>query len=426
MSYSLGVPPEESKSIVRPLGVLEEYLSLVDQVVPRHFAVAARVRGSTDVGAWRKALDSVQSRHPLFSVAIEKNKDKENGSHFRSVNDALIPLRVVRGPLPSDWEIEIEKELSTPFVPQAAPLVRAVLLHEPDESIFMLVAHHSIGDGLSLVYAIRDTLHALAGGRLNALPTVPSQEDLLRSLANGIGAPEPDASSNPLLAGPAEDVMPNNSIPQVNRLALERGVTRKMREVARKEGTTVHGAVCAALLLAGRQLSPRWTEMPVRVASPLDVRKLLGLTDNVTLSVSLGIVSFPAGLNLTFWELARYAKHGLSGARTLESLARLTGNVASVLAGVRDAQSAYDSVRRATRFEMVVTNLGEVPYGSHFGDLVLEELWGPAVVAGLGDRQAVGVATVNGSLRMLHVSYLTMKPLLEVAGQILISATRQD
>ena len=46
----------------------------------------------------------------------------------------------------------------------------------------MLVTHHSISDGLSLAYAIRDTLDALAGRALRALPS--AQDDLLNLSAS--------------------------------------------------------------------------------------------------------------------------------------------------------------------------------------------------------------------------------------------------
>jgi NRPS condensation-like uncharacterized protein len=48
------------------------------------------------------------------------------------------------------WESEIELELSIPFNSENAPLVRAVLLHEANQAIIILVAHHSIADGRSI------------------------------------------------------------------------------------------------------------------------------------------------------------------------------------------------------------------------------------------------------------------------------------
>ena len=45
-----------------------------------------------------------------------------------------------------------------------------MLLHEKHRSIIVLVARHSIADGLSLAYVIRDLLQLLSGETLAPLP----------------------------------------------------------------------------------------------------------------------------------------------------------------------------------------------------------------------------------------------------------------
>jgi hypothetical protein len=48
--------------VLRPLGSLEEFLWLIDQNRPVHFALAAQVQRATTVERWRDALDLVQLR----------------------------------------------------------------------------------------------------------------------------------------------------------------------------------------------------------------------------------------------------------------------------------------------------------------------------------------------------------------------------
>ncbi|MEI9901129.1 MAG: condensation domain-containing protein [Hyphomicrobium sp.] len=71
------------------------------------------------------------------------------------------------------------KELATPFDAHAAPLVRAVLVNDDDRCVLILVAHHAIADGMSLVYLIRDVLRALGTNPLEVLPMLPAADDLL-------------------------------------------------------------------------------------------------------------------------------------------------------------------------------------------------------------------------------------------------------
>jgi hypothetical protein len=83
---------------------------------------------------------------------------------FRRGEDSPIPLKIVEDDDPSfRWKIEVGEELATPFNPSEAPLARAVLIQGRPDAAFILIAHHSIADGMSLAFAIRDTLHALAG-----------------------------------------------------------------------------------------------------------------------------------------------------------------------------------------------------------------------------------------------------------------------
>jgi len=108
---------------------------------------------------------------------------------FQRGHLAPIPLRIVEDEPERRWEAEVGEQLATPFKPSEAPLIRAVLiLGARDDAAFILVAHHSIADGLSLAYALRYALDAIAGRSLPPLPWLPAQDDLIKvaeGLANG-------------------------------------------------------------------------------------------------------------------------------------------------------------------------------------------------------------------------------------------------
>src|SRR6516165_8927680 len=90
------IPEPHSVDFARPLGGLERFFWLTDQNRPVHFAMAAHIEGRTTIPGWRAALNAVQGRHTLLSVAIETRDG--NTPHFRTVTDARIPLRIVRAP----------------------------------------------------------------------------------------------------------------------------------------------------------------------------------------------------------------------------------------------------------------------------------------------------------------------------------------
>ncbi len=58
--------------------------------------------------------------------------------------------------------------------------------------------------------------------------------------------------------------------------------------------------------------------------------------------------------------------------------------------------------------EIIVTNIGKVPFESHFGSLTLEALWGPVSHQGYTAEQTIGVTTVKGCLCL---SYTSVSPI---------------
>ena len=57
---------------------------------------------------------------------------------------------------------------------------------------------------------------------------------------------------------------------------LDENLTATLKERVRREETTVQGALCAALALAGRKTSSTWRKQQVRVMPPVNARAYLG------------------------------------------------------------------------------------------------------------------------------------------------------
>jgi hypothetical protein len=409
-------------NLARPLGGLEHFFSLIDQHRSVHFSMAAQIEGPTTISSWRAALDALQERHPQLSVGIEV---AENGTpHFRQMTNAPIPLRIARDTSLSNWPQEIANELATPFDPRQAPLVRSALIHGEDESVFILTAHHSIADGLSLAYAVRDTLQALCGETLDALSPMPAQEMLVyasQEETHTIECPVQPASppgGRPIGFRTTLD----GSLPNIDTLRLTPEFTANLVERSRKERTTVHGALCAAIALAGREACTDWTGFPVRILSPVNLRKQLGIDEDCGLFVWAGIVPIEPNAHFTFWDIARYAKDSLTSKHSLQEVAVGMAGLEQAMRAGPDVSAASQILAQGFPCELLLTNLGDL--SSHRfdrGDVKLKALWGPAVLMGFEGEQTVGVTTTNGSLCLLHSSFAPL-PLLQRAEQILRSA----
>jgi NRPS condensation-like uncharacterized protein len=415
-------PTGHSPVILRPLGAIEQFLWLLDQNSPRHFVLAAEIEGPTTVDGWRRALDLVQQRHPFWSVCIETNENST--PYFRQVVGAPIPVRLVTGDdARLRWESEIGRELALAFDAQQAPLLRAVLLHSAHRSIYLLAAHHSVADGLSLAFAMRDTLEALAGKPMNPLPVIGTSEELLGITRDTVNREATTNNANSIPTGkPATYLQRDGSLPQVEGLRLTPELTDELRRRARQEGTTVHGALCSALGLAFKQLCAEANRDPIRIWSPIDIRKRLGLgEDCAMLAISKIVFVEPQGL-ATFWDVARDATTSLAAACTLDGMMAFASGLHQTVLNGLDAKTGAQIMAQRFAYEICLTNLGNLPYETSFGELKLVGVWGPSVLAGFAGAQTIGAATTNGSLCLLHASYTPVKSLLGLTQEMLVSA----
>jgi NRPS condensation-like uncharacterized protein len=381
-----------------------------------HFVVTALLSGETSPRDWRRALDRLQERHPILSVCI----DGEPGSipSFHQADARPIPLRVVEDEPELRWEAEVGEELATPFKPSQAPLIRAALIQGARDAAFMLVAHHSIADGLSLAYAIRDTLDLLAGRTLEPLPWLPSQDDLMNvsdSVADG-----QEQSHAPALK-PAVYRHNDNARPTVKGLRVSQDLTSRLRDRARQEGTTVHGALCAALVLASREVFTEWRDTPLRIMSPINARPLIDVGESCGVFVSATTSVFD-GEAKDFWDLARDARNSITANQTSEYIAAGLSAFHQVVGDGAEVATAAEFAAQVFANEVMVTNLGILSFDRQFGAVTLKALFGPAVLTGFEGQQTIGVATVNGALCLLHTGHTTQDGLLEKTHRILARA----
>jgi NRPS condensation-like uncharacterized protein len=305
--------------------------------------------------------------------------------------------------------------MRTLFDPTKAPLIRTVLILHPEKAVVILVTHHSIADGMSSVFLLRDLLGAISGQALTpyAFP---------RSLDEIVGVPvctsaEPGVAFSQDLAEKCAETPVH-----VRSRVLSQELTRQLLGRARQENTTIHGIMCAAIAVAGREIDQWWRENPLRIFSPVDIRGLIGVEDHcmVAFSKAVSVIepNSPGGL----WDLARFVRKTLLPFKTVE------GN-GPVLSAISGAMGTNMNVEEAAQFnraefseEAMVSNVGLVPYSSEFGKVTIKSLWAPVMLRGHEPEQTIGVATINGSLHLVHTSWSPIPGLLESVEQKLTEA----
>jgi hypothetical protein len=156
--------------------------------------------------------------------------------------------------------------------------------------------------------------------------------------------------------------------------------------------------------------------------SPVEIRDILGLKDQCMVSFTGGEVSIEPGDSMTFWELARFAKHALSSVKSAESITRMIDLQSTAVSSNLTVEQALQLKRNAFNAQVMLSNLGHLPFDSAFGPLKLESLWAPSALRGIEGEQTVGAVTVNRSLHLTHTSPAAIPGLLAGMEDVLRNA----
>jgi hypothetical protein len=402
------------KRTLRRLGPLEEWFYLLNRHRPNHFSVVAETVGALTAQDCSRALKALQSRHPFLNASIEQVAGI--GPILMSSDDGSIPLRT-RARVANAWTKELEREAATALSNEAARLMRVVLLEGQGQSDIIFTIHHSIADGMALLFAIRDFFEILSGRGLAPLNAPPSVEDRRRRLqrdrpiAPAAGGAAPESTPSRI------EYRPETASVKVDRLWICPDRTDAIRRKARAKGVTMHAALTAALVLAGRSSSPDWSEKPVRVFTPMNLRASLAVEDDMVPILGAAAVGFAPVRNVGLWDLADEAMRGVNSFRTPESEFYLGGLLGAL---TRDPETLVDNVARHFAYELMLTNPGNITFGLDSERLQVTRLWGPLVSMGFAHEQVVSALTYKGALHLMHNSPNPLTGLLPRAACLLM------
>lgn len=406
---------QTGNGFVRYLGAFEHLHWLFSQTGPRAFANAIEVTGTTTVEQWRAALNALQQSQPFFSVQIDV--DSNNRPYFRRVKGAPIPLRVLSGKRGAGWEGELGKEVSTMVAADRAPLLRAVLIREAERSIFIITAHHSISDGVSMREALCDLVRALSGEQLDQRSVLPSPEESLGVISKVSTVHPPEHVATKRINFVQDYVEPFS----IHSLRFDAAFTSRLRERARAEQTTLTGALCSALIHAARMRLSTGKQETIRLLSAINARKQCGVNNTSSMCIGAAIIPVAAEPGLDRWSLARHIKAEHAGPTSRAGLTSALQMISDAVASMSHIESALDFIDPVFAYQVGVSNIGEVPGARSDSEVRLTSMWGPTWLLGCDGEQLIGAVTVNGCLHLLHTAYFPLSNLLEGTRAVLSS-----
>jgi len=167
-----------------PLSFNQDFMCMFDKgdgegpFGPRYNHVNGwRLRGRVDVDVLRGALADVVARHEILRTTVVRGQD----ARYQQIHPPSVPELIVRDLTGTDpaardrraEELIIEIEAGEYSIRQL-PLLRAVLGRFDDEdSVLVLVAHHTVVDGWSMQLITREVAACYAARRERRAPDLP-------------------------------------------------------------------------------------------------------------------------------------------------------------------------------------------------------------------------------------------------------------
>jgi len=393
---------------LRQLGAFENIFAAYNEEASTTFTLMAELEGDITKAGVMRALAAVQARHPLLSVGIRRDATGRR-TFVRSLRP--IPLNE----LPSTavpWELAAGLEIRRRFDVEEGPLMQAAFRFEAKSVRMFFTFNHSIADGTSGAFVIRDFVRALSGEGLGSfldadpldrrLTCVPRAEPI--GPEPGSIAPDPNAVKR---WGRGMSAMP-----VVSSLALAPDFTRRLREVARFHDATVHSALLAALARAMGEA--RDSAHPIKVMSPINLRRMLGVDDECGLFISGGTTLLEAAGN-SFWDEARGGRTALEHFMNGDTAHAMIGGMAAF----RELDDSPAGARAAFAvgfdFDAMLTNLGMLPIAARHGRYRIKAIAGPIVLASVENEHIIGAATLDDRLQL---TYTSVTPLPRLLGRM--------
>jgi len=401
----------------RPMGGPEKLFIVLDHFASKSFAIAAELEGIIPGGRLNEAIQAVQKRHPHLTARIQVDQNLTYWFDFS--NETAIEVEERHDYLPSEWGRFLEDVLSIPLDVSLNPLFRVFILGSGERTTLILVAHHSIGDGQSLLIIYQDILAYLSGDTLPTLAPSKSIDELL-GLENRLLLEDTPLAIGHLSSRESQGVA-NHAI-RIDSLQLDHLDTSKIILASRQNGVTVNGLLNAALCLAITEINQKKSFEPLSLRSPASVRNTLDVKNNFGLYIVTKLTTVVPSHSKNIWNLAKWVNSDLQGINSFSSIVENIKRYRQILLRPFVFNKFLDMFRSSPKIDLMLTNLGNIELNTRHSGIKVKALWGPMVLSGDGSEQTVGAITINGNLHLTNTSIMVCDRLLHRACDIIFDA----
>ncbi|MBE9181926.1 hypothetical protein IQ268_25485 [Oculatella sp. LEGE 06141] len=382
-----------------------------------------QVEGLISPDVLQQALRLVQKRHLLLQVHISKS---DEGVFFESGDAQDIPLQVIDKQSDNQWVAIAETEVNQTLCVNIGPLCRVIFLRstEPGSTSEIIVTmHHAICDaisGLNFIDQVLSYCQQIEAGESIAdvvtLAALPPLKDLFNASSVNQGTGEnPQEESNwdaqSAWGGPqpliSEFFEGQAALSDCHTRFLTRQLSREMtiqlKTRSKEEGTTVHAALCAAMLFGAAAIARADAPVYLSCGSSVSLRNYCEpkVQDDHLSCISDGVThTYSVGKTTSFWDLARESKSNLvqsmsngswivNSADFFESMENMP-QLEQLRAELERLMGRYASV--------LIANAGQAKFSGQYGTIQLKGLYFPISVHLAGPCFALNVVTLDDQM----------------------------
>jgi NRPS condensation-like uncharacterized protein len=358
-----------------------ERFMYIDGVTPINCVMTVRVRGTIDPDNLRIALTKVQARHPLLRAHVVE----EDQPYFVFEDDAPeIPLHIVERTSDDDWRARTVAEWKVPFDVKTGPLLRLIWIRSEEISEFMLVAHHCICDGSSVVTLIREILHVVDQPDTELTPyhSYSSLKDLIPNEVLSDPKVIRRVGKKVFLYKALLAVLGRRTarLPDGNPYALYWNTNAEeltaLNQRCNAEGTNLYAALCVAFLQAFREVQGRVAKN--KIMCPVSIRRFIrSVKSDMLFAFAPTIELSLPKKNDDFWTLTRQMKQligeKIDGMNAYEDLMlgdRMRSSVPRILNFLRTSRGGHD---------VAFSNMGRLKIPTKYKEFQVEAVVGSTV-----------------------------------------------